>query len=775
MNDDIKERIAFDVQTDRILQILSSEIYDSPKAFLRENVQNAYDAILMRCTAQGLPITERKIDIIVETGHLTVEDDGIGMTDQVLKDNFWKAGSSGKKSALAQRSGVIGTFGIGAMANFGVCTALQVETRHIDSEFTLISSAKREDLRIGQDCIDFERVRDHRGPGTTIRAELDPSFAVDEASACEYLRQYVQFLPVPLFVNGRRISQEPFEGAPDKAAGFEEISSKPVRRGQFSGTLRTFIDSQARVFARLDDISFNDNPLSGQALFVQRGGQTLGFRNLFGLAPIPVASVYDFGGRVNLNILHPTAGREALSRDSIQHVANLVSLIEAEVSKALADTPAADRNQPFQHYILSNGLTHLAKNVKITVLPAREEVALGQIKDYEPSKPKHFYSGHDSTILQRFATEQANLLHVSQANPRRNLQLRFINERLKVEQVPDKVIVDPIPSAQLTMDEAMFLVRLRGVLLDDYFMPDIDAVFAMISHGVTIHVEPKGAVLRISIARDMPAVRMVVESYKSAREAFAAFVKDFVREHLYQHIRNHVPSSTRQGRDALYRRLKENEELYRYDQSEFGEIETLLADYLSGKTDLEEVLKSAAGHIWSSGGHGSSQYQQVRKEQVGTVEEEFPDIIESPGETFSPNEYEATPPILRPETASNMKVLTVAAEHPKLNKFQMFLALSDRLVKSEDEFLRSPHTTKIMWGSHRVIYIFTNPTGDLSLYYDIKLKAPLETQTTGGAVFPTTTMITKNRIYIPIPKALEPAFRITDGAKEFFVRFDTIP
>ena len=42
-----------------------------------------------------------------------------------------------------------------------------------------------------------------------------------------------------------------------------------------------------------------------------------------------------------------------------------------------------------------------------------------------------------------------------------------------------------------------------------------------------------------------------------------------------------------------------------------------------------------------------------------------------------------------------------------------------------------------MWGSHRVIYIFTDATGELSLYYDIKLKEPLETQTTGGAIFPT--------------------------------------
>ena len=93
----------------------------------------------------------------------------------------------------------------------------------------------------------------------------------------------------------------------------------------------------------------------------------------------------------------------------------------------------------------------------------------------------------------------------------------------------------------------------------------------------------------------------------------------------------------------------------------------------------------------------------------------------------------------------------------------------------EGEFLREPHTTKLMWGSHRVIFVFTNATGDLSLYYDIKLKEPLENQTTGGAVFPTTTIVTKYRIFVPVPELLEPAFEIAEGAKEFYVRFDTIP
>ena len=68
MSEATVERITFDVETERVLQILSSEIYDSPKAFLRENVQNAYDAILMRCTAEGLPIASRTIQITVGDG-----------------------------------------------------------------------------------------------------------------------------------------------------------------------------------------------------------------------------------------------------------------------------------------------------------------------------------------------------------------------------------------------------------------------------------------------------------------------------------------------------------------------------------------------------------------------------------------------------------------------------------------------------------------------------------------------------------------------------------
>ena len=158
------------------------------------------------------------------------------------------------------------------------------------------------------------------------------------------------------------------------------------------------------------------------------------------------------------------------------------------------------------------------------------------------------------------------------------------------------------------------------------------------------------------------------------------------------------------------------------------------------------------------------------------MEEEFPDIVHAEGDSPPRNVFEAAPPIMRADLASEKKVLTVATELPKLNGFQMFLTLSERLAKSDGEFLHWPHTTKLMWGSHRVTYIFTDATGGLTLYYDIELKEPLETGQTGGAMLPTTTIVTKNRIYVPsFPKELESAFQIANGAKEFYVRFDTIP
>lgn len=75
---------------------------------------------------------------------------------------------------------------------------------------------------------------------------------------------------------------------------------------------------------------------------------------------------------------------------------------------------------------------------------------------------------------------------------------------------------------------------------------------------------------------------------------------------------------------------------------------------------------------------------------------------------------------------------------------------------------------------HRIVFIFTHASSNLSLYYDIELKERLTNDTTGGMPIPTTTILTKNKIFIPIIPELEEYFDIKVGGKEFFVRHDII-
>ena len=199
-------------------------------------------------------------------------------------------------------------------------------------------------------------------------------------------------------------------------------------------------------------------------------------------------------------------------------MANLVNVIEEEVSVDIAQTEAADVNQQFQQYILVHKRIQLANRVKISVLPADEMIELGHIRDYEIQKPKRFYEGRVADTLREFANDQTNLIHVSQTNPRRNLQMRFLKTILKLEPVPDRAKATRIQSNQLTFEEVVFLVALRGVLLDDYLMPNIDAAFATITHGVSFQVQKKDGDVQVFIARNIPSVAMVLECYRTARD-----------------------------------------------------------------------------------------------------------------------------------------------------------------------------------------------------------------------------------------------------------------
>ena len=98
--------IAFKVEFSRILELLADQIYQSPLALLRENTQNAFDAIRMRAALDQT--FDPSITVDVSEDEIVVVDNGIGMTSQEIEENYWYAGHSGKNSDTARAAGSSG-------------------------------------------------------------------------------------------------------------------------------------------------------------------------------------------------------------------------------------------------------------------------------------------------------------------------------------------------------------------------------------------------------------------------------------------------------------------------------------------------------------------------------------------------------------------------------------------------------------------------------------------------------------------------------------------
>lgn len=768
----MSDGIVFQVETGRVLQILAKEIYDSPLAMLRENLQNAYDAVRERFAPSGTLEQGGRIEIKVEGNEITIADNGVGMDERALRENFWKAGSSGKHSDRARKAGVVGTFGIGAMANFGVCSKLQLVTRCQDCAGALATLAERDNLKIGEECITFEKVESERPIGTTLVATLDSANSIGRERAKSYLAPYVALLPVPIYLDGELIStRSMIDALPIPAKSFSPLGNIVLESQGFKARFSVSADPNAQTLVIVSDILISDTTIGGEMALLQGGGQLMGLRSYFGLAPIPVAGNYQFGGFANLPFLQPTAGRDALNRESIDQASVLVALAEKAASQLLAESQLADRSNALLGWIAANGRFDLAQRINILVHPREENVALGDLSAYIGSRNSYQYGSNDRAVIGTFANEDNFVVQLSPNQPRRKVQQQYLTSVVPMKPVPSNAqILKAYAGKDLEIPEASVLFRIASILRDDYLVPDVDVAFAEISHGVTVLAEENGGTVRLFIARGSSSVKPLLEIQAQAYELFAQFMKDYVRVNIYPKIQQYVPSSTKGGVEALRKVLLRSKELYRLEESDRGDLEGVLGDYLAGTSSFPAVLQAARAAA-------RPQTQRVSAEQVGSIEREVPGLVESPVRLDAAvvgQEFMAAPPIIRNGISSSMKILTTDGHYPLLNQFTMLLGLSDRLMKTEADFFMVPHTTRILWGGHRVVYIFTEATERLSLYYDIELRDAIANNKTGGGMFATTTLITKDRIFVPVPEILEPEFQVAKGPREFFVRFDLL-
>ena len=763
-------KIAFQVQTDRILELLSKQIYDSPYAMVRENVQNAYDAVLLRASAEQRPVESYEISITLASKEISITDNGIGMSEAVLRNNFWKAGSSGKNNAVARAAGVIGTFGIGAMANFGVCSSLTVETRSFDSEIGLRSHANKADLSVGEECITLENLREAIPIGTRLTAQLEPDAVLDESGLVGYLTPFVQFLPVPLTVNGKLISQRDPGATIGISSSWKALGEKIINAGIFQ--FKVSAEFEGNVIA-LTATEFVRDGFSMKAHLCLKsgGGNVMGLRSRFGLAPLPIPSTYQWSGFADLPFLVPTAGREALTRETIAEASQISPFLDGALSEILSETELAETVAPFQQYVLNSGRTDLAKRVLIQVQDGDERVEMGKLREKFGDLELQFYTGNDPDIIRTFSSQERPLLRVSQNQPRRDVQIRYLTQVLKIASIPDSAsIIETYDPNDLTADEFSMMLAIARVLRFDYLLDDVEIVWAKISHGVPMISAMTNDRVIITISRTWPALTSVLHVIEKSYNLLDALAKDFVRVHLYQRISGFVPSSQRTGLDALQKTLERKKELYRLEEEDRGALEPIFAEYLAGRFNLGQVLTAATT---VSAVHN----QEVTAASVGAIENVLPDVVDNAVLLATPQVVTSpTPgsPILRLESDISQRLLIATHDIPQLNNHKVFLALSDRLFAREKDFFLYPHSTQVAWAGRRIVYLFSVANSAYSIYYDIELRGNKSAGEAGGTALATTTIVSSNRIFVPVPPPLMNCFQVTDSPVEFYVRFDLL-
>jgi molecular chaperone HtpG len=762
------EQIKLQIETEKIINLLASEIYDSPYALLRENIQNAYDAILMRLQMDSS--FEPKIKVKLEGKQMLISDNGIGMTIDTLKNNYWKAGASGKNNDAARRAGVVGTFGIGAMANFGICKYLKIETHFFKSNHTVISDVEKEKLSISDDCININEIQEDKESGTAIYATLANSVLMNEADAINYISPYVQYLDVPVYFNDILISKKQYY---NDSFQTKMVFNNRVKISDIECNFKMcIIDGNGGINVYIDKITFGENEINGDMFFEQGKGSIFGLRNKFGLATMPINSAFNFGGIINLSVLQPTAGREAVSRESIQFMTNIITGIEKISAEELSKHDSCDYNRYFLNYIVNNNRFDLAKKIMIQMLPEKTFEKLDCLQNTLNGKAVFYYSGSDKQIIDQYANENTLLLLLSNENPRRHIQQTILGQK-KIEQISDNPkVLRILDRKDLSPAEFAVMLRMANTLKDDYSINDVKVEFAEISHRAPSLIEYNNSILSIYLSHESGNLLQVLNVYNESYELFDFFVKDYVRNYLYQKIAPYIPSSTRQGADALIKILQRRRELYTINPDEQGDIESFFKDFSLGKITVDEVLKASVVTR-------RQQAQIVKSEQVGTVEQELSNIVSSviaqdPMESIAANPDMAAPSIHMLENEISKKILKTEMQYPQLNNYTLFLSLSDGLYQKQNDFFLEPHITRVIWGMHKIIYIFTHASNRITLYYEIELKDSLGKNQTGGHSIPTTTIISKNKIFIPIIKELKSCFEIKDKQLSFHVRHDLI-
>lgn len=215
----MSKKHTFQTEINQLLDLMIHSLYSNKEIFLRELISNASDALdkLNYLTLSDDKLKGLKFDPSIQLSFdetkktLTIEDNGIGMSEDELIANLGTIAKSGTKSFLSSLSGdkkkdsaLIGQFGVGFYSAFMVADKVIVQSKKAGESkaFAWISDGKGE-YEISTCTKDSQ--------GTTITLYLkdeDKNFA-SKWEIENIVKKYSEHIPFPIYLN---YTESKFEG-----------------------------------------------------------------------------------------------------------------------------------------------------------------------------------------------------------------------------------------------------------------------------------------------------------------------------------------------------------------------------------------------------------------------------------------------------------------------------------------------------------------------------------------------------------------------------------
>ncbi|MCW8969657.1 MAG: molecular chaperone HtpG [Rhodospirillales bacterium] len=208
-----KEKLSFQAEVGKLLDIVAHSLYSHSEVFLRELVSNASDACdklryeaLTRpeLTADGGADFRIALTVDADKGTLSVSDNGIGMTRDDLISNLGTIARSGTSAFVENLSGdenkdvsLIGQFGVGFYSAFMVARKVEVTTRKAGEDAAWVWTS---DGR-GEFTIDDGK-RETRGTTVTLHLKKEGKEFAEAARLRQIIKKYSDHIAVPIVLIG---------------------------------------------------------------------------------------------------------------------------------------------------------------------------------------------------------------------------------------------------------------------------------------------------------------------------------------------------------------------------------------------------------------------------------------------------------------------------------------------------------------------------------------------------------------------------------------------